>query len=147
MTSYLIGCQVELPVESDESCPESSEWRVGAGWWFRLYRPPSISERKTWGLLIVYILYITAAGNSISSQLGSTYLGNRYGTEKAGGTVRPSRAKSHLPGGSPPASQAGRRVGSALWPSASLGVTTSSYSWKCVFQTIVVLPSSILAYF
>jgi hypothetical protein len=37
--------------------------------------------------------------------------GNRYGTEKAGGPARPSRTKSHAPGHSPPASQAGRRVG------------------------------------
>ncbi len=40
--------------------------------------------------------------------------GNRYGTEKAGGTDCPSRTKLPLPGYSPPASQAGRRVGPAL---------------------------------
>jgi hypothetical protein len=56
---------------------------------------------------------VTAAGNSISSQLGSSCKGNRYSTVKAGGTVRPSRT-SHLPGHSPLASQAGRRVGPAL---------------------------------
>jgi hypothetical protein len=38
----------------------------------------------------------------------------RYSTEKAGGTARPSHTKSHLPVHSPPASQAGRRVGPAL---------------------------------
>ncbi len=54
---------------------------------------------------------IAAAENSISSQLGSSYQGNRYCTEKAGITARPSRTKSHLPGHSPSASQAGRRVG------------------------------------
>jgi hypothetical protein len=49
-----------------------------------------------------------------SSQLGSFCQDNRYGTEKAGGTARPSRKKPLLPGHSPLASQAGRRVGSAL---------------------------------
>ncbi len=58
------------------------------------------------GWLCSYIYYILAAGNSISSQLG-----NQYGMEKAGG---PSHTKSRLPGHSPPASQAGRRVRSAL---------------------------------
>ncbi len=38
----------------------------------------------------------------------------RYCMEKAGGTARPSRTKSHLPGHSPPASQAGSRVGPAI---------------------------------
>ncbi len=40
--------------------------------------------------------------------LGSSCQDNRNGTEKVGGT------KSHLPGHSPPASQAGRRVGAAI---------------------------------
>ncbi len=66
--------------------------------------------------MVVYIYYITAAGNSISSQLGSSAQGNRYCTAKAGGMARPSRTKSHLSGHSPPAS----RVGPALYPSASL---------------------------
>ncbi len=35
-------------------------------------------------------------------------------TEKAGGTARPTRTQSHLPGHFPPASQPGRRVGPAL---------------------------------
>jgi hypothetical protein len=35
--------------------------------------------------------------------MGSSYQGNRQGTEKAGGTARPSHTKSHLPGHSPPA--------------------------------------------
>jgi hypothetical protein len=38
----------------------------------------------------MYIYYITGAGNSISSQLGSSCQGNRNSTEKAGGTARPS---------------------------------------------------------
>jgi hypothetical protein len=33
-----------------------------------------------------YIYYTTAAGYSISSQLGSSYQVNRYNVEKAGGT-------------------------------------------------------------
>jgi hypothetical protein len=45
------------------------------------------------GRMVVYIYYITAAGNSTISQLGSTCQGNRYGTEKAGGTARPLRTK------------------------------------------------------
>jgi hypothetical protein len=36
----------------------------------------------------------------------------RYG--KAGGTARPSRTKSRLPGHSPSVSQAGRRIGPDL---------------------------------
>jgi hypothetical protein len=62
----------------------------------------------------LYICYITAAKNSISSQQGSSYPGNRYVTDKAGVTARPSYTKSHLPDHSPPANQAGRHIGSAL---------------------------------
>jgi hypothetical protein len=47
-------------------------------------------------------------------ETGLVCQGNRYGKEKAGGTARPWRTKSHLPGHSPPASQASRRVGLAL---------------------------------
>ncbi len=70
----------------------------------------------------MHLLY-NGSLNSVSSQLGSSCQGHRYGTEKSGSTARPSRpsrTKSHLPGNSPPASQAGRRVGPALHPSASL---------------------------
>jgi hypothetical protein len=35
--------------------------------------------------MVVYIYYITAAGNSISRQLGSSYQGNQYCMEKTGG--------------------------------------------------------------
>jgi hypothetical protein len=75
---------------------------------------PSLRDvaRDRW--LFVYIFYIKAAGHSISLQLGSSCQGNRYGTQKAGDTARPSRTKSHLPGHSPPASQADRRVGSVF---------------------------------
>jgi hypothetical protein len=38
----------------------------------------------------------------------------QQGTEKAVGTARLSHTKSHLPGHSSPASQAGRRVGPTL---------------------------------
>jgi hypothetical protein len=58
---------------------------------------------------------MTPAGNSISSQLGSSFQGKWYSMEKAGGTARPSRSKSHLAGHSPPASHAGPRVGLALY--------------------------------
>ncbi len=68
----------------------------------------------------VHLLCITAAGNSISSQLGSSCQGCRYGVEKESGNARPSRTESHLPGHSPPASQADRLVGPALYPSASV---------------------------
>ncbi len=61
--------------------------------------------------MVVYIYFITSAGNSISSQLGSSCKGHRYGTEKAGGTARPSRTKSHLSSHSPPASQAAAALG------------------------------------
>ncbi len=46
---------------------------------------------------------------------GRSWQGNWYGTEKADSTARPSRTKSHLPGHSPPASQAGRRLGPGLY--------------------------------
>jgi hypothetical protein len=44
--------------------------------------------------MVVYIYYSTAAANSISSQLGSSCQGNRYGTEKTDGTARLSHKKS-----------------------------------------------------
>ncbi len=45
-------------------------------------------------ILDVYIYYITAAGNSISSQLGSSYQDCRYRTEKQG--IRPvHRIQNH----------------------------------------------------
>jgi hypothetical protein len=43
---------------------------------------------------------------SARSCMGSSYQGSRYDTKKAGGTACPSRTRSHLPGNSPPASQA-----------------------------------------
>ncbi len=52
--------------------------------------------------MVMYIYYITAAVNSVSSQLGSSRLGDRYSAEKAGGAARPSRTKSHRPNHSPP---------------------------------------------
>jgi hypothetical protein len=67
-----------------------------------------LAWRSSWRM-VVYIYYITAAGNSISSQLGSSCQGNWYSTEKAGGMAHSiTRTTSHLPG------QAGRRVGPAF---------------------------------
>jgi hypothetical protein len=63
----------------------------------------------------------TAAGDYISTQLDSSCQGKRYGTEKAGGTARPSRTKSHLLGHFPLASQEGRRVGPALYTIGLIG--------------------------
>ncbi len=39
---------------------------------------------------VCVLLYITAAGNFISSQLGSSFLGKQYSTGKVGSTARPS---------------------------------------------------------
>ncbi len=75
---------------------------------------PSLRDVAHDGWLVVYIYYITEAGHSISLQLDSSCQGNRYGTQKAGDTARPSRTKSHLPGHFPPASQADRRIGSVF---------------------------------
>ncbi len=70
------------------------------GSWFRQKRRPSAchSWLQSWRM-IVYIYYITAFGNSVSLQLGSSCQGNRYVT------ARPSQYKSHLPGHCPPAQQ------------------------------------------
>jgi hypothetical protein len=57
------------------------------GWWLR-----------------TFTTYITAAGNSLSSQLDSFYQDNRYSMEKAGCTACPSHTKSlssSQPGGPP----------------------------------------------
>jgi hypothetical protein len=51
---------------------------------------PSLRDVAHDGWLCTFIYYITAAGNSISSQLGSSCQGNRSGTVKADGTARPS---------------------------------------------------------
>jgi hypothetical protein len=48
------------------------------------------------GLLCTFTLHITAAGKYISSQLDNSCQGNRYCTEKAGSSTRPSHTKSHL---------------------------------------------------
>jgi len=60
--------------------------------------------------LYMYIYYVTAAGNSISSQLGSSCQGNQYGKEKEDGRwpihhiqITPARSLS-----------SSRRVGPAL---------------------------------
>jgi hypothetical protein len=67
---------------------------------------PSLRDKTHDGWLCtgcVPLLYNSSC--STSSQLGSSWQGNRHGTEKAGVKARPSRTKSHLPGHSPPASQ------------------------------------------
>ncbi len=81
--------------------PHSDSQREGTGL-LEYKAMPSLRDtaRDGW---FVYIYYLTAAGNSISTQLGSSCQSNRYGTEMAGGTARPSRTKSHLSGHSPPA--------------------------------------------
>jgi hypothetical protein len=87
--------------------------------------------------MVLYFDYITAAANSISSQLGTSCQGSRYGIVKAGGTARPSRTKSHLQGHSPhPVSQAGRRIGPALLPSASL-VTKEKKGILMIFLAVI----------
>jgi hypothetical protein len=57
--------------------------------------------------MVVYIYYITAAGNSISSQLGSSCQGNRYSTKRAGSTsitykITPAVSLSSRQPGGPP---------------------------------------------
>jgi hypothetical protein len=49
-------------------------------------RVPDHAWRSLWRM-VVYIYYITAAGNFISWQLSSSCQGNRYDSEKAGGTA------------------------------------------------------------
>jgi hypothetical protein len=97
---------------------------------------PSLCDVANDRLLCTLAICTTAAGNSISSQLGSPCQGNRYGMEKAGGTASPAHTKSHLPGHSPPASQTGRRVGPSLLPSASLFVTLNLKIYGNTLHTI-----------
>ncbi len=91
---------------------------------------PSFRDIDSLWWKVVYIYNITAARDSISSQLANSWQGNLgKGLEKAGSTARPSRTKSHQQGHFHPDSQAGRRVGPALLPSASLVYTQlTSYS-------------------
>jgi hypothetical protein len=67
----------------------------------------------------VHLLYITTAGNAISSQLGSCYQGRRYGT--AGQAVRPIYHSTNHSCRAilPQRRKAGRRVGPALYDYAS----------------------------
>jgi hypothetical protein len=66
-------------------------------------------------VVYIYYIYITAAGNSISSHLQAAP-GRATGMVRKRQAVQPvlSRTKTHLPGYYPPASQAGRRVGPVL---------------------------------
>jgi hypothetical protein len=69
-------------------------------------------------------------------------------TEKASGTARPSRTKSHPPGYSSPASQAGRRVGTAFAASLALPKKTAFVgkaafglsSMYCTYSSFVLEP-------
>ncbi len=83
---------------------------------------PSLRDVTHEGM-VVYIYYVTAARNSVRSQLGSSCQGNRYGTEKAGALAR---TKSHLPGHSPPASMAAALLGqpSSLFLASLYGEST-----------------------
>ncbi len=88
--------------------------------------------------MVVYIYYLTTAGNSLSSQLGSSCQGNRNGTENAGGMARPSHTKSHLPGHSSTARQAGRRIVPALLLPASL--PTTDHCIKALVKCTLAVP-------
>ncbi len=62
-----------------------------------------LKEKPTYRVRCLYSSFvhdcvhnISAAGNSIRSQLGSPCHCNQYGTEKEGGTAHPSRTKSLL---------------------------------------------------
>ncbi len=91
----------------------------------------------------MYRYYITAAGNSISLQLGSSCQGNRYGTENSVSMAHPPRTKSHLPVHSPPVSQAGRRVGPSLKPLASFAIAVKRLSY---LSRVLVLEYPIQAF-
>jgi hypothetical protein len=54
---------------------------------------PSMRDVDHDGILCTFTIHITAAGNSNSSQLGSSCQGP---VQQAGGTARPSCTKSHL---------------------------------------------------
>jgi hypothetical protein len=56
-----------------------------------------LAWRSSWRI-VVYIYNITAAGKFHQLVDGQLLSGQLYGTEKAGGTARPSLTKSHLPG-------------------------------------------------
>ncbi len=71
--------------------------------------------------MVVNIYYITAAGNAISSQLGSSCPGISYSTARQAETDRPSRTKSH-PAGSLSSSQPG---GPPCWASPLVYIAAS----------------------
>ncbi len=72
-----------------------------------------LAWRSSWRM-IVYFYFMTSAWNSIRPQLGIFCQDNRYGTEKACGTARPSHTKSITPTGSLSSSQSG---GPPCWAS------------------------------
>ena len=86
-------------------------WDQKEGMGLLEYRTMPFLVNDRWRMA-VYIYFIIAARNFASSQLGSSCKGNRYCTEKADGTTRPSRTKLSLRGHSPPA-----RGGPPCWTS------------------------------
>ncbi len=92
----------------------------------RVHGHAFLAWRSSWRM-VVYIYFITAAGNSVRSQLGSSCQGNRISVKKAGGTARPSCTKSHLLGHSHPVKPARR--------AAVLGQPSSLQPhWACLPQ-------------
>ena len=77
---------------------------------------PSLRDVAHDGWLCAFTIQCNRSWKFHQRQLDSSCKGNLCCTEKAGGTTRPSRRKSHLPGAGrlPLASKAGRRVGPAL---------------------------------
>ncbi len=65
-----------------------------------------------------HVLCVTYLMTPSAGSWAAPVIGNRYCTEKAGGTARLSRTKAHLPGHSPPDSQSGQP--SSLRPHWSL---------------------------
>jgi hypothetical protein len=80
---------------------------------------PAIRDCSHDGLLCTYIYYITVAGNSISSQPGSSCQDNRYGTARQ--AIRPlgQSIKVQITCQVLQLSKAGRCVGLALYDNAS----------------------------
>ncbi len=115
-------------ISLSEHCNFLHDGKQSEGGWLcapHLHQPWLMYARKRPLPLCVYS-WEESSAIVCSSQFCSSCRSNRYSTEMAGGTARPSRIKSHLPGHSPPASQAGRRVGLALQPLASMSVRQSN---------------------
>ncbi len=92
---------------------KGSDQREGMGL-LKYQAMPFLHDVALDGWLCTFTILQQLHGNFIISQLGSFCQGNRYGTEKPGGTASPSQTKSHQPGSLSAASQACHRVGPAL---------------------------------